>query len=71
MASRTPQPGREALGLRLGLASLGFVLCVAIGVGVLVAGGPVWFPIVLFVVALTALVDMLTIRRRISRRHQP
>lgn len=71
MASRTPQPGREALGLRLGLASLGFVLCVAIGVGVLVAGGPVWFPIVLFIIALTAAVDMLTIRRRISRRRQP
>jgi hypothetical protein len=31
----------------------------------------VWFPIVLFVIALTAVVDMLTIRRRISRRHQP
>jgi hypothetical protein len=31
----------------------------------------VWFPIVLFVVALTALVDMVTIRRRIRRRHQP
>lgn len=71
MASRTPQPGREALGLRLGLASTGFVLCAAIGVGVLVAGGPIWFPIVLFVVALTALVDALMIRRRISRRHLP
>lgn len=70
MASRAPQPGREALGLRLGLASLGLVLCVAIGVGVLVAGGPVWFPIVLFVIALTALVDIVTIRRRISRRHR-
>ena len=69
MSSPTPRPGREALGLRLGLASLGAVLCVAIGVGVLVAGGPVWFPVVLFVIALTAVVDMLTIRRRISQRH--
>ncbi len=67
MASRTPQPGREAYGLRLGLASLGFVLCVAIGVGVLVAGGPVWFPVVLFLIALTAVVDMLTIRRKIKQ----
>jgi membrane protein implicated in regulation of membrane protease activity len=71
MASRAPRPGREALGLRLGLASLGAVLCIAIGVGVLVAGGPVWFPVVLFVIALTAVVDMLTIRRRISRQHHP
>jgi membrane protein implicated in regulation of membrane protease activity len=70
MTSGAPRPGREALGLRLGLASLGAVLCIAIGVGVLVAGGPVWFPIVLFAIALTAVVDMLTIRRRISRNHQ-
>ena len=70
MTAGAPRPGREALGLRLGLASLGAVLCVAIGVGVLVAGGPVWCPVVLFVIALTAVVDMLTIRRRISRNHQ-
>jgi hypothetical protein len=60
-------PARSALTLRLVLAVFGLVVCVAGGIGVLVAGMPVWGAVVLLVLAGTALVDIVVIVRRKAR----
>jgi membrane protein implicated in regulation of membrane protease activity len=52
------------LTLRLVLATFGLVVCVAGGIVVLAAGAPVWFPVVLFVLAAVALVDLTVVARR-------
>jgi membrane protein implicated in regulation of membrane protease activity len=60
-------PAQSALTLRLVLAAFGLVVCVAGGVAVLVAGAPVWFPVVLFVLAAVALADLAVVARRKAR----
>ena len=57
-------PAQSALTLRLVLAAFGLVVCVAGGVVVLAAGAPVWFTVVLFVLAAVALVDLVVVARR-------
>ena len=56
-------PARSALTLRLVLAVFGLVVCVAAGIGVLVAGMPTW-GVALFIMAGIALVDIAVIVRR-------
>jgi hypothetical protein len=68
-SSRTmPEGGagaaRSALTLRLVLAGFGLVLCSVLGVLALGADVPVAFPIVLFVLAAIALVDLVVVARR-------
>jgi hypothetical protein len=68
-SSRTmPEGGagaaRSALTLRLVLATFGLVLCAVVGVLALGADVPVAFPIVLFVLAAVALVDLVVVARR-------
>ena len=68
-SSRTmPEGGagaaRSALTLRLVLAAFGLVLCTVLGVLALGADVPVAFPIVLFVLAAIALVDLVVVARR-------
>jgi membrane protein implicated in regulation of membrane protease activity len=60
-------PARSALTLRLVLAVFGLVVCVAGGIVFLAAGLPVWFAVVLFVLAAVALVDIVVIVRRKAR----
>jgi hypothetical protein len=60
-------PARSALTLRLVLAVFGLVVCVAGGIWVLAAGLPLWGAVVLFVLAGTALVDIVVIARRKAR----
>jgi hypothetical protein len=60
-------PARSALTLRLVLAVFGLVVCVAGGFGALAAGMPAWGPILLFLLAGTALVDIVVIARRKAR----
>jgi len=60
-------PAQSALTLRLVLAVFGLVVCVAGGVLVLAAGAPVWFAVVLFVLAAVALVDLVVVVRRKAR----
>ena len=60
-------PARSALTLRLVLAVFGLVVCVAAGVGFLVAGLPGWMVVTLFVLAGIALVDIGVILRRKAR----
>jgi hypothetical protein len=60
-------PARSALTLRLVLAGFGLVVCVAGGIAVLLSGMPEWGAIVLFVLAGTALVDIVVIVRRKAR----
>jgi hypothetical protein len=57
-------PAQSALTLRLVLASFGVLVCLAGGVIALVAGTPLWFPVVLFVLAAVALVDLGVVARR-------
>jgi membrane protein implicated in regulation of membrane protease activity len=57
-------PAQSALTLRLVLAAVGLVVCVAGGVLALVAGTPLWFSVVLFVLAAVALVDLVVVARR-------
>jgi uncharacterized protein DUF6343 len=57
-------PAQSALTLRLVLASFGALVCLAGGVIALVAGTPLWFPVVLFVLAAIALVDLGVVARR-------
>lgn len=57
-------PAQSALTLRLVLATTGLVVCVAGGVVALLAGTPVWFPVVLFVLAAVAVVDLVVVARR-------
>jgi Flp pilus assembly protein TadB len=63
-------PAQSALTLRLVLAAFGVVVCVAGGIVFLVAGVPVAFAVVLFVLAATAVVDLVVIARR-KRRGEP
>ena len=60
-------PARSALTLRLVLAVFGLVVCVVGGIGVLVAGMPTWGAVALFLLAGTALVDIVVIVRRKAR----
>jgi membrane protein implicated in regulation of membrane protease activity len=57
-------PAQSALTLRLVLAAVGLVVCTAGGVVALLAGAPTWFPVVLFVLAAVALVDLVVVARR-------
>jgi len=68
-SSRTmPEGGagaaRSALTLRLVLAAFGLVLCTVLGVLALGADVPVALPIVLFVLAAVALIDLVVVARR-------
>jgi len=60
-------PAQSALTLRLVLAVFGLLVCVAGGVAVLLAGAPVWFAVVLFVLGAVALVDLGVVARRMLR----
>jgi len=57
-------PAQSALTLRLVLATFGLLVCLAGGVIALVVGTPLWFPVVLFVLAAVALVDLGVVARR-------
>jgi membrane protein implicated in regulation of membrane protease activity len=57
-------PAQSALTLRLVLAAFGLVVCVVGGILVLAAGAPVWFAVVLFVLAAIALIDLVVVARR-------
>ncbi|MGY2082810.1 DUF6343 family protein [Blastococcus sp. SYSU DS0539] len=62
------RPARSALTLRLVLAVFGLVVCVGGGILMLRADPvPVAFPIVLFVLAAIAAVDIVVILRRKAR----
>jgi hypothetical protein len=61
-------PARSALTLRLVLAVFGLVVCTVGGIVLLAADPvPVALPVVLFVLAAIALVDIVVILRRKSR----
>jgi hypothetical protein len=60
-------PARSALTLRLVLAVFGLIVCVGGGLAVLAAGMPGWGAVVLFLLAGTALVDIVVIVRRKAR----
>jgi hypothetical protein len=60
-------PARSALTLRLVLAAFGLVVCLVLGVIALSAGVPVWLPVVLFVLAAVAVVDLVVVARRKAR----
>jgi membrane protein implicated in regulation of membrane protease activity len=60
-------PAQSALTLRLVLAAFGLVVCVVGGVLVQAAGAPLWFAVVLFVLAAVALVDLVVVARRKMR----
>jgi hypothetical protein len=60
-------PARSALTLRLVLAVFGLVVCIAGGIGVLVADMPAWGAVALFALAGTALIDIVVIARRKAR----
>jgi hypothetical protein len=49
------------------LAAFGLVVCVVGGVLVQAAGAPLWFAVVLYVLAAVALVDLVVIIRRKMR----
>jgi hypothetical protein len=49
------------------LAAFGLVVCLVGGVGVLLAGLPVWFGVALLVLAAVALVDLGVVVRRKAR----
>ncbi|MGY1845630.1 DUF6343 family protein [Modestobacter sp. SYSU DS0875] len=58
-------PARSALTLRLVLAAFGLVICTVFGIIALnIDQLPVVFPIVLFVLAAVALVDLVVVARR-------
>jgi membrane protein implicated in regulation of membrane protease activity len=57
-------PAQSALTLRLVLATFGALVCLAGGIVALVAGTPLWFPVVLFVLAAVALIDLGVVARR-------
>ena len=60
-------PAQSALTLRLVLAVFGLVVCLAGGFLVLAAPLPVWFAVVLFVLAAVAAVDLVVVIRRKAR----
>jgi hypothetical protein len=60
-------PAQSALTLRLILAVFGLAVCVVGGIALLAAGLPVGFPVVLFVLAAVAAVDIVVILRRKAR----
>jgi hypothetical protein len=57
-------PAASALTLRLWLAGLALLCCVAGAVLTVVVHGPVWLVILLLVVGLTAVVDLAVVERR-------
>jgi membrane protein implicated in regulation of membrane protease activity len=57
-------PAQSALTLRLVLAVFGLLVCTAGGIVLLAAGAPLWFAVVLFVLAAVALVDLVVVARR-------
>lgn len=63
-------PAYSALTLRLWLAALGSVLCVAVGVLWVTIGGMVWLGVVMFVVAAGLVVDFGWVLHR-KRRGEP
>jgi membrane protein implicated in regulation of membrane protease activity len=60
-------PAQSALTLRLILAVFGLVVSLAGGIVLLLAGVPLWLPVVLFVLAGVAAVDMGVVARRKAR----
>ena len=60
-------PARSALTLRLVLAVFGLVTCTALGIVLLLLDVPVAFPVVAFVAAAVALVDIGVVARRKAR----
>jgi hypothetical protein len=60
-------PAQSALTLRLILAVFGLVVCVVGGIVLLSVGIPVAFPVVLFVLAAVAAVDIVVVVRRKAR----
>ncbi len=60
-------PAQSPLTLRLVLAVFGLVVCLAGGIFVLLSPLPVWFGIVLLVLAAVAVVDLVVIIRRKAR----
>ncbi|RZU30497.1 DUF6343 family protein [Blastococcus saxobsidens] len=60
-------PAQSALTLRLVLAVIALVACVVGAIGVLAAGAPVWWAVVLAVVGVVAAVDIVVIARRKAR----
>ena len=60
-------PARSALTLRLVLAAFGVVVSTVAGVVFLVAGVPVAFAVVMFVLAAVAVVDLGVVARRKAR----
>ncbi|MGY1839039.1 MULTISPECIES: DUF6343 family protein [unclassified Modestobacter] len=63
-------PAQSALTLRFVLAAFGLVICTVFGILTLTIDVPLVFPIVLFVLAAVALVDLVVIARR-KRRGEP
>jgi hypothetical protein len=60
-------PAQSALTLRLILAVFGLIVCVAGGVALLLFHVPAFLPVLLFVLAMVALIDMVVIVRRKAR----
>lgn len=60
-------PAQSALTLRLLLAVFGLVVCLVGGIMLLVFNVPVVFPVMLFVLAAVALIDIVVIARRKAR----
>jgi hypothetical protein len=60
-------PAQSALTLRLILAVFGLIICTGGGVVLLWFGVPVVFSVLLFVLAVTALIDIVVVARRKAR----
>lgn len=60
-------PAQSALTLRLILAVFGLIVCVAGGVALLLFHVPAFLPVLLFVLAVVALIDIVVIVRRKAR----
>lgn len=60
-------PAQSALTLRLVLAVFGLVVCLVGGALLLWVNAPVALPIVLFVLAAVALIDIVVVARRKAR----
>jgi hypothetical protein len=61
------RPAQSALTLRLVLAAFGLVVSTAGGLVLLATPLPVWFAVVLFVLAAIAVIDLVVIIRRKAR----
>jgi hypothetical protein len=60
-------PAQSALTLRLVLAIFGLIVCLVGGLVLLATPLPVWFAVVLFVLAAVAVVDLVVIVARKAR----